>query len=73
MKEIFEILSEKGLLCMSVRGTVYLYWKTNPEWYDYDENEKEYLTDKAPKEAKESFEKYLALRQKEKETGTKIF
>lgn len=58
---------------MSVKGTTYLYWKTNPEWYDYDENEKEYLTDKAPKEAKESFKKYLTLRQKEKETGIKIF
>ena len=57
---------------MSVKATTYLYWKLNLEWYDYDENEHEYLTDKAPKEARESFEKYLALRQREKETGIKI-
>lgn len=31
-------------------------WRSNPEWYDYDENEEPYLTDKAPEEAKESFE-----------------
>ena len=57
---------------MSVVGAVYFHWKTNPEWYDYDENEKPYLTDKAPKEARESFEKYLDLKEREKETGLKI-
>lgn len=31
-------------------------WRSNPDWYDYDENEEPYLTDKAPEEAKESFE-----------------
>lgn len=31
----------------------------NPEWYYYDESEGRYkLTDKAPKEAVESYEKY---------------
>ncbi|MBR6395315.1 MAG: hypothetical protein IKS13_10945 [Ruminococcus sp.] len=39
----------------------FLYWKTNPEWYDYDENEQPYLTDKAPLEAREAFKKYLEL------------
>ena len=57
---------------MSVVGAVYFHWKTNPEWYDYDENEKPYLTDKVPKEARESFEKYLDLKEREKETGLKI-
>lgn len=55
-----------------IKGDVYLYWKKNPEWYDYDENEKPYLTDKAPDKAKQAFEKYLQLKQKEKETGIKI-
>ena len=44
----------------------FLYWKTNPDWYDYDENEQPYLTDKAPEEAKESFKKYLELVEKQK-------
>ena len=39
----------------------YLYWKTNPQWYDYDENDFPFLTDNAPEEAKESFKKYLDL------------
>lgn len=38
-----------------------LYWATNPDWYDYtdDENAKPFLTDKATQEAKESFQRYL--------------
>lgn len=32
------------------------YWMTNPDWYDYDENEEPYLTDTAPPEAHKSFE-----------------
>lgn len=43
-----------------------LYWKTNPEWYDYaneeeydDEFAEPYLTDKAPEEARESFNRYM--------------
>lgn len=31
------------------------YWKSNHEWYDYDENENPYLTEKAPPEARGSF------------------
>ena len=58
---------------MSAKGREYLYWFTNSEWYDYDENEKPYLTDKAPKEARESFKRYLEVKQREKETGIKIF
>ena len=55
-----------------VRGEVYLYWMTNPDWYDYDENENPYLTEKAPEKAKESFERYLDLKRREEETKCKI-
>lgn len=34
-----------------------VYWKSNPEWYDYDENDEQYLTEKAPPETHESFER----------------
>lgn len=47
-------------------------WMSNPEWYDYDENEEPFLTEKAPIEAQESFEKYLDAVKREKETGVKI-
>ena len=40
-----------------------LYWKTNPDWYDYtddeDPNAEPYLTEKAPPEAVASFNHYL--------------
>lgn len=54
-----------------VKCEVYLYWKQNPEWYDYDENENPYLTEEAPEKAKKSFEKYLELKDREKKTGIK--
>lgn len=56
-----------------VRGEYYLYWFTNSEWYDYDENEKPYLTEKAPEKAKESFKRYMELKEEEKTNGMKIF
>ena len=34
------------------------YWQENREWWTMDENWKYSLTDKAPKEAVESFERY---------------
>ena len=45
-----------------------LYWKSNPDWYDYtdDEDAKPFLTEKAPAEAKESFERYLKQKQENK-------
>ncbi len=46
-----------------------LYWKTNPDWFDYDENENPFLTEKATPEAKASFAKYLEAVAKQKETG----
>lgn len=55
-----------------VRGEVYLYWMTDPDWYDYDDNDKPYLTDKAPEKAQESFQRYLELKQIEEKSGIKI-
>lgn len=56
-----------------VKGDVYLYWLTNSEWYDYDKNEKLYLTEKAPEKAKDSFKNYIELKEHEKSTNIKIF
>lgn len=54
---------------MMVSG-IYSYWMTNQEWFYYDDETGEpHLTDKAPEEAKESFEKYMELVKKSKETG----
>lgn len=38
-----------------------LYWKSNPDWYDYTDDDlaEPFLTDKAPPEAVESFKRYL--------------
>lgn len=58
---------------MLINAGKYLFWKTNPDWYDYDENEKPYLTDKAPEKAKESFENYLKIIEEEKRLGRKIW
>ena len=46
-----------------------LYWKTNPEWYDYtdDEDAVPYLTEAAPPEARESFARYLEEKKRHKE------
>lgn len=55
-----------------VQGESYLYWFTNSEWYEYDDNENPYLTEKAPQKAQESFKKYIELKEKEKITGIKI-
>lgn len=38
------------------------YFMKNPEWYKYDEKNYKYiLTDKAPEEAKKSYEEYYKL------------
>ena len=46
-----------------------LYWKTNPEWYNYTDDEDEFpqLTDAAPTEARESFARYLEEKKRHKE------
>lgn len=44
---------------MEIKNEEILYWKNNDEWWDVDEEKREFiLTNKAPKKAKESFEKY---------------
>lgn len=47
----------------------YDLWKDDPEWYDYDENDEPYLTEKAPPEAHESFKKCMELRERCKREG----
>ena len=40
-----------------------LFWKTNPEWYKINKEKDCYeLTDKAPKEAIDSFKLFCSLR-----------
>lgn len=34
-------------------------WNKNDDWWDYDKNGKVFLTEKAPQEARESFEKLI--------------
>lgn len=48
------------------------FWKSNHEWYDYDENDEPYLTEKAPPEARESFEKLMEFLKEEEQTGIHI-
>ena len=57
---------------MIANAEKYLYWKTNPEWYDYDNNEQPYLTEKAPEKAQESFKNYLELVERQKQTDIKF-
>lgn len=45
------------------------YWKKNPDWYDYDENDEPYLTEKAPPEAHESFRLNMEKIKRNEETG----
>ena len=51
----------------------YLFWGTNPDWYDYDENEQPYLTDKATEEARESFKRYMELIERQKKHKLDLF
>lgn len=57
---------------MVANARKYLFWSTNPDWYDYDENEQPYLTEAAPEEAKESFENYLELIERQKDSSVRI-
>ena len=44
---------------MSVKNRDMVYWKKDKSWYYIDEERDRYvLTDKAPEEARRSFEKY---------------
>ena len=37
-----------------------MYWSSNPDWFAYDDDLFPVLTDRAPAEARESYENYLA-------------
>ncbi|NRT90037.1 hypothetical protein [Clostridium beijerinckii] len=51
---------------MRAPGDLFI-WKENNEWWDIDEETHQFvLTDKAPEEAKKSFEKYLKHLEKRK-------
>lgn len=50
-----------------------LIWKHNPEWYDYDENDEPYLTDKATEEAKESFEIWKEVQKMKAEHPERVY
>ena len=43
-----------------------LVWRTNSEWFTFDAHDGFALTDKAPKEARESFEKWKEYRKSHK-------
>lgn len=58
---------------MMANGEKYLFWMEKSEWYDYDENEEPYLTEKAPEKAKKSFEEYKKIKEKEKKSGIRLF
>ena len=46
-----------------------VYYKSNPEWYYYDENDFPQLTDKAPPEAVESYNFWKERYEEQKRTG----
>ena len=51
-------------------GHEYFIWQDNEDWFYFDDETGEpHLTDKAPDEARESFEKYQELVKKSRETG----
>ena len=56
-------------------GPSYFVWRENEEWYEiYDLNEetgecKVRLTEKAPPEAVDSFQKWEAIREKARQSG----
>lgn len=46
-----------------------VYFKSNPEWVWYDENEMPHLTEKAPPEAVESYEYWKKMYEKSQREG----
>lgn len=53
-------------------NTEVVYWLTNPEWSEADENGDPRIRDDAPERAKKSFEMWLHNDRKPKEDLTKI-
>lgn len=54
-------------MCMMSANRFPFYWNSNPDWYDFDENDQPYLTDKAPEMARKSFEEYKKIQDKYKD------
>lgn len=50
-------------------GEFYLFWMSNTDWFYFDDEGNEHLTEKAPERARKSFEVYTQLMEKSKETG----
>lgn len=50
-------------------GHKYFIWQDNTDWYYIDDDGTPHLTDEAPEEARKSFEAYMELMEKSKETG----
>ncbi|MCF2652113.1 hypothetical protein [Anaeromassilibacillus senegalensis] len=48
-------------------------WMNNDEWFDYDENDFPYLTDKAPEEARKSFEIWLGIQRMKAEHPDRVY
>ena len=42
-----------------------LYWRTNSDWFHFDENLRAVINDDAPEEAKESYRRYMEQRKAE--------
>ena len=49
------------------------YWRKNPDWYDYDENDEPYLTDMAPAEAHESFQIWKEIQKRRAEHPERMY
>lgn len=46
-----------------MKDSITMYWKQNPEWYRFNKEKDQFeLTEKAPKEARDSFEIYMMPR-----------
>ncbi len=57
---------------MICRPEAYI-WVKNPDWFDYDENDFPYLTDKATEEAKKSFEIWKEIQKMKAEHPERMY
>lgn len=51
-------LKKKGCDLMMTADKSLFFWNQNDEWWDYDKDGKIFLTDKAPEEARKSYEAF---------------
>lgn len=49
-----------------------LFWASNREWYEWTENGDRVLKETAPKEAKDSYARYLEQRKKASQRAEKL-